>query len=87
MAEKMPFRVHVSTTFDTYCSRKVNTHLFCKLENITKDSYEVQSCSLGCNLLNYKTLTRVLVYKQECIQSNQQLLSWTQGGTILSLRW
>ena len=32
-----------------YCSdaqaiRKVNTHLFRKLENITEDTYEVQSC-------------------------------------------
>ena len=29
---------------DAEASRKVNTHLFRKLENITDDTYEVQSC-------------------------------------------
>ena len=38
-----------------YCSeaeasRKVNTHLFCKLENITEDTYEVQSCKKSIKL-------------------------------------
>ena len=29
---------------DAEASRKVNTHLFRKLENITEDTYEVESC-------------------------------------------
>ena len=35
---------------DAEASRKVNTHLFRKLENITEDTYEVQSCKKSIKL-------------------------------------
>ena len=35
---------------DAQASRKVNTHLFRKLENITEDTYEVQSCKKSIKL-------------------------------------
>ena len=36
--------VDVQYCTDAEASRKVNTHLFRKLNNITEDTYEVQSC-------------------------------------------
>ena len=35
---------------DAQASRKVNTHLFRKLENITEDTYEVESCKKSVKL-------------------------------------
>ena len=35
---------NVENCSDAEASRKVNTHLFRKLENITEDIYEVESC-------------------------------------------
>ena len=39
---------------DAEASRKVNTPLFCKLDNITEDTYEVESCkkTIKLNLLS-----------------------------------
>ena len=35
---------------DAQASRKVNTYLFRKLENITEDTYEVESCKKSIKL-------------------------------------
>ena len=42
--------VDVQYCTDVEASCKVNTHLFCKLENITEDTYEVQSCKNSMKL-------------------------------------
>ena len=44
--------MNVEYCSDAEASRKVNTHLFRKLENITEDTYEVLSCkkSIKINL-------------------------------------
>jgi len=42
--------VEVKYCTDAETSRKVNSHLFRKLENITEDTYEVQSCKNSIKL-------------------------------------
>ena len=42
--------VNVEYCADAEANREVNTHLFPKLENITEDTYEVQSCKNSIKL-------------------------------------
>ena len=51
--------VHVQYCTDAEASRKVNTRLFRKLENITEDTYEAQSCKNSIKL-NFNQLTNLI---------------------------
>ena len=48
---------------DAEASRKVNTHLFRKLENITEDTYEAQSCKNSIKLNLPIQSSRLFVYQ------------------------